>query len=130
MWASSEGARREREKRMAQPRFPNIMVQEITPDVCRFVLTGTDVSVANSLRRIMIAEVPTIAIDLVEVIENTSPLCDEFLAHRLGLVPLKSLVSVRPPASSQHITPPPLKNQCARARRLRKYRRAHGYMNR
>ena len=44
----------------------------------------------RTLRRIMISEVPTMTIDLVEVRENTSALHDEFLAHRLGLVPLVS----------------------------------------
>ena len=53
-----------------------------------FEMKGVDLSVANALRRIMIAEVPTVAIENVLVRNNTSVIQDEVLAHRLGLVPI------------------------------------------
>lgn len=74
----------------AYQRHPNVKIRRLTDDYCEFVLSDTDVSMANALRRVMIAEVPTIAIDLVEFDNNTTVLNDEFLAHRLGLVPLVS----------------------------------------
>eukprot|EP00922_Rhytidocystis_sp_ex-Travisia-forbesii_P006945 GHVS01010166.1.p1 GENE.GHVS01010166.1~~GHVS01010166.1.p1 ORF type:complete len:340 (+),score=43.09 GHVS01010166.1:35-1054(+) len=61
-----------------------------TPEMVRFTLQGVNTSVANGLRRVMIAEVPTLAIDLVSIEENTSCLHDEFLALRLGLLPIDS----------------------------------------
>ena len=52
------------------------------------VLQNCDTVFANALRRIMIAEVSTVAIELVQFEENTTVLPEEFIAHRLGLVPL------------------------------------------
>ena len=43
---------------------------------------------ANALRRILISEIPTIAIDIVNLYQNTSVIPDEVLCHRLGLIPI------------------------------------------
>lgn len=53
-----------------------------------FGLKNVDVSYANALRRIMLAEVPSMAIEYVNIEENDSPMHDEILAHRLGLIPI------------------------------------------
>jgi len=70
--------------------MPQVEVLRLTDDEIEFVLTKTDVSMANALRRVMLSEVPTMAIDKVEIIANTTVLHDDFLSHRLGLVPLIS----------------------------------------
>ena len=54
------------------------------------LVEGIDAAFANALRRIMIGEVPTMCIEDVEVFENSSSLYDEMIAHRLGLIPLKT----------------------------------------
>ena len=54
-----------------------------------FDLTGVDASIANALRRILLSEVPTVAIETVYIETNTSIIQDEVLSHRLGLVPIK-----------------------------------------
>jgi len=56
----------------------------------RLTIEGVDAAFMNSLRRIIVAEVPAMAIDEIVVIENSSMLHDEILAHRLGFVPLKT----------------------------------------
>lgn len=47
----------------------------------------------NTLRRVMLVETPTMAIELVEMRKNDSILYDEVLTHRLGLVPLTTDLS-------------------------------------
>lgn len=51
-------------------------------------LKGVPLQYANALRRVCLNGVPIFAIDTVDIIENTSVLADEALAHRLGLIPL------------------------------------------
>ncbi|MFC7213098.1 DNA-directed RNA polymerase subunit D [Saliphagus sp. GCM10025334] len=54
----------------------------------RFLVRGLTPAFANGIRRAMVADVPTMAIDEVRFIENSSVMFDEQLALRLGLVPL------------------------------------------
>lgn len=53
-----------------------------------FELVNVDASFANALRRILLAEVPTVAIERVYMWNNSSLVHDEILSHRLGLIPI------------------------------------------
>lgn len=50
-------------------------------------------SLANAIRRYL-GQVPVLAVDEVEIYKNDSPLYDETVAHRIGLIPLKMDKSV------------------------------------
>lgn len=104
---------------------PRVLVRSLNDTDAVFHLSGVETGYANSLRRVMMADVPTIcmsfwyfisafifagnegsddrdagmerehdadylAIDQVLFTQNTSPIPDEMLAHRLGMVPLVS----------------------------------------
>jgi len=54
------------------------------------MLKGISLDYANALRRICLNGIPIFAIDTVDVLENTSVLPDEAVAHTLGMIPLKT----------------------------------------
>ncbi len=56
-------------------------------------LKGIPIHYANALRRICLNGVPIFAIDTIDIIENSSVLPDEGLAHRLGLIPITTDLS-------------------------------------
>lgn len=68
----------------------NISVKSRTESDCVLDIRGIDAPLANALRRIILDEVPTIAIDKVVIYQNTSVMPDEVLAHRLGLIPIRA----------------------------------------
>ncbi len=53
-----------------------------------FELKGMTPAFANALRRTIIEDVPTVAMHDITILKNSSPLYDEVIAHRLGLIPL------------------------------------------
>uniref|UniRef100_T1J5W7 DNA-directed RNA polymerases I and III subunit RPAC1 n=1 Tax=Strigamia maritima TaxID=126957 RepID=T1J5W7_STRMM len=59
-------------------------------NVLEFDMVGIDAAIANAFRRILIAEVPTMAVEKVIFHNNTSVIPDEILASRLGLIPIKA----------------------------------------
>jgi DNA-directed RNA polymerase subunit D len=77
-----------------------IDVVEMTPTKAQFVITDTNPAFANALRRTIISDVPKMALDNVEfhlgpimdekgvAFESVSPLFDEVVSHRLGLIPV------------------------------------------
>lgn len=69
-----------------------------------FLLKNTSPAYSNALRRIILTEVPVMAIEDVEIRKNSSALYDEVLAHRLGLIPLTTdLKSYELPESPEDI---------------------------
>jgi len=67
-----------------------IEIASLDNTLARFTLAGASPGFANAFRRAMISEVPTLAIEDVRIYDNTSALFDEMLAHRLGLIPIKT----------------------------------------
>jgi DNA-directed RNA polymerase subunit D len=65
-----------------------IEILEINDHEASFLIEGVKSSFVSALRRIILSEIPTMAIELVSFKKNDSALNDEIIAHRLGLIPL------------------------------------------
>src|SRR3989344_8105904 len=55
-----------------------------------FLLKGSNEVFANTIRRLILEEVPTLAVDDLEIKDNGSALYDEMLGLRIGLTPIKT----------------------------------------
>ncbi len=67
-----------------------IDVIEVSDRYARFIIKGVSPAFANGLRRSMLAETPVMAIDEINLYDNTSVLTDEQLALRLALIPIRA----------------------------------------
>ena len=59
-------------------------------NVTKYLVKGTNHVFMNSVRRSVMCHVPCLAVDTVHIYENDSVIFDEMLAHRLGLLPIKT----------------------------------------
>ena len=70
--------------------MPSIQILTSNDKKISVKLKGISLDYANALRRICLNGVPIFAIDTVDVLENSSVLPDEGIAHRLAMIPLKT----------------------------------------
>ncbi len=81
---------------------PEIKILELRDRFIRFEIRNITIGAANALRRTLINDIPKLAIDKVifrhgqirssdgNVFDSSLPLFDEMVAHRIGLIPIKS----------------------------------------
>ncbi len=84
---------------------PSIQIIRYDDKVFKAIFKNVPVEITNSLRRALIAEVPTLAIEEVIIFKNDGFLNDDSLAHRLGLIPLKTTMEfIKKLESGEHGT--------------------------
>jgi DNA-directed RNA polymerase subunit D len=67
-----------------------IEIIDDTDKALKFILSDVNVSETNALRRTAINSIPTFAIDKTAFYENTSAMFDEYISHRIGLIPIET----------------------------------------
>ncbi|KAA6390673.1 MAG: DNA-directed RNA polymerases I and III subunit RPAC1 [Streblomastix strix] len=73
---------------MSEQSQVQIAILKNDPEHLILDIVGQSAPIVNALRRVLIADVPTVAVETVLIQNNTSVIPDEILAHRLGLIPL------------------------------------------
>lgn len=71
-----------------------VEIKELKPKKAVLKIEETKPYFVNALRRIMLSELPKLAIDHVTIYDNTTALFDEIISHRLGLIPIPTDLSL------------------------------------
>ena len=66
----------------------DIKIIEQQNNSIKFSVDGIKPAFASALRRIMISEIPTMAVEYIDFKINDSSITDEVLANRIGMIPL------------------------------------------
>ncbi len=88
----------------------DIEILEMAERKAKFILKDSSPAMANALRRTLLSDIPKMAIDKVEFhlgpimyddkeYESVTPLFDEIIAHRLGMVPVPTDLDLFVPQS-------------------------------
>jgi DNA-directed RNA polymerase subunit D len=84
----------------------DIEILELEDTKARFIISDISPAVINAVRRTLVADIPKMAIDNVEFhlgpirdehgkeYESATPLFDEIIAHRLGMVPIHTELDI------------------------------------
>ncbi|OAG30125.1 DNA-directed RNA polymerase II subunit RPB3 [Nematocida displodere] len=67
-----------------------IEVQDVSEENIKFTLSGCTLAFANALRRVILTEIPTLAIEIVQYDKNYTVIPEEMTTDRLGLIPIDS----------------------------------------
>lgn len=76
-----------------QPSEPSLKVISKEGPQYKILIEGVSSAVANTLRRALLAYVPTLAVEEVVFMENNTSFYREYIAHRLALVPIITQMS-------------------------------------
>ncbi|MDO5850972.1 MAG: DNA-directed RNA polymerase subunit D [Methanobacteriaceae archaeon] len=68
----------------------NIELREKDDERIVFLVEDVNIPFINAIRRICLVEIPKLAIETVNIYKNDAKMFDEVLAHRLGLLPIKT----------------------------------------
>ena len=71
-----------------------IQVADLQPKHAAITIQDNEVYLINSLRRIMLSELPKLAIEHLIIYDNTTTLFDEIVSHRIGLIPIPTDLSL------------------------------------
>jgi DNA-directed RNA polymerase alpha subunit len=73
-----------------------VSITKDTGSSCTFYISEVTSAFVNGLRRVAIGELPTYAIDSVDMLKNTSSFSNEYISHRLGFIRLNTPYSKTP----------------------------------
>lgn len=77
-------------------RIPSVQVHYHDPLSIQFTLSDADVSVANAIRRTILANIPAVVIDpaATDIAINTSRFSNEIIKHRLSCIPVHHIPAI------------------------------------